>query len=219
MVNTKKKKMLNRIKNIFRKDSGREVADKLEALGYFSYAHPTEVDSLKNEISNAYEEYGLLSSIYAFNNGKHYPKDFRLYSLDNEALFQKGGYSKYLSEIQPTFKKLHIPLVVDEEKEEFSPSKGYTHSITINGIRYSILKNFRNYSRGSAVATKKFIETVNDVLKRQSSNERVYPISRGSDGQLVFLTRKQFNYISAVYPDTESKPLKVKQWARKKDAK
>ena len=50
MLNTKKKKVLNRIKNIFRKDSGKEVADKLEALGYFVYAHPTEVDSLKNEI-------------------------------------------------------------------------------------------------------------------------------------------------------------------------
>ena len=187
--NQKKKKVLDRIKNIFRKDSGKEVADKLEALGYFAYAHPSEIGSLKNEISIAYEEYGMLSSAYAFHNGKHYPKDFRLYSLDNEALFQKGGYSKYLSEIQPTFKKLHIPFMVDEEKEEYSESKGFTHSISINGIKYPILKNFKNYSRGSAVATKKFIETINDVLKRQSSDERVYPVSRGLDGQIVFLTK------------------------------
>ena len=69
------------------------------------------------------------------------------------------------------------------------------------------------------MATKKFIETVNDVLKRQSSDERVYPISRGLDGQMVFLKRKQFNYISAVYSDNESKPLKVKGWARKYDVK
>ena len=211
--------MLSRIKNLFREESGKEVADKLETLGYFWYTPTAEVGLLKKEISNAFEEYGMLSSIYAVENGNHYPKDYRLYSLDNEVLFEKGGFRKYLAEIHPTFKKLHIPVVVEEDKEEYSESKGFTHSITINGTRYSILKNFRNYTKGSAVATRKFIETVNKVLEQQSSDERVYPISRGLDGQLIFLTQKQFNYISAVYPDNENKPLKVKEWARKYNAK
>ena len=199
--------------------SGKEVAAQLESMGYFKYALPAEVEPLKNEISNAYDEYGMLSSIYLFKSGKHYPKDFRLYSLDNEVLFQQNGYSKFLTELQPTFKKLKIPVTVDDEKESFSESKGYTHTITINGIKYPILKNFRDYSRGSVVPIKKFIETVNQVLKLPNSEERVYPISKGSDGQLVFLTQKQFRYISAVYPNNENRPLKVKEWARRYDAK
>lgn len=211
--------MLNRIKNLFREESGKEVADKLEILGYFLYAPPPEVGLLKKEISNAFEDYGMLSSIYAIENRMHYPKDFRLYSLDNEALFEKGGFSRYFAEIEPTFKKLHIPLVVEEDVEDYSDSKGFTHFIIINGIRYSILKNFKNYSRGGAVATRKFIETTNKILERHNSGERAYPISRGLDGQLIFLTQKQFNYIRAVYPDNGNKPLRVKEWARKYNAK
>ena len=211
--------MLYRLKNLFREESGKEVADTLEAFGYFWYAPPAEVGLLKKEISNAFEEYGMLSSIYAVENGKHYPKDYRLYSLDNEVLFEKGGFRKYLAEIQPTFKKLHIPVVIEEDKEEYSEAQGFTHSITINGTRYPILKNFRNFSRGGAVATRKFIETVNKELEKQNSDERVYPISRGLDGQLIFLTQKQFNYIRAVYPHNENKPLKLKEWVRKYGAK
>lgn len=87
--------MLNKIKNIFRNKSGREVADRLDDLGYFKYAEPTEVELLKNELSNAYEDYGMLSTISTYEDGKHFPKDYRLYSFNNDALFAKGAFESF----------------------------------------------------------------------------------------------------------------------------
>lgn len=52
----------------------------------------------------------MISSIHAFDDGKHYPKDYRLYSHNNETLLEKGGFDKYLAEIEPTLKKLDILL-------------------------------------------------------------------------------------------------------------
>lgn len=211
--------MLPGINSLFRKKKGKEVSDTLEALGYFSYAGPADVPLLKKEVSNAYDAYGMLSSVYALEGGRHYPKDYRLYSLDNEALFEKEGFSRFLAEIRPTFKKLGIPVVVEEDVEEHSLSEGFTHHLSVNGVRFPVLKNFKNYSRGSALVTKKFMEIMNALLKRHDSAERVYPISKGQDGQLVFLTRKQFQFISSVYPDDENKPLSLREWARKYHAK
>ena len=55
-------------------------------------------------------------------------------------------------------------------------------SLPLQNKKIAVLKNFRNYGRGSSIATKKFIETVNDVLKRQSSDERVNPLAKGWTG-------------------------------------
>jgi hypothetical protein len=211
----KKGDMLSRIRKIFKQSSGKEVADKLESLGYFKYADPGEVEYLKNEISNAYEAYGMLSTTYTIENGTHYPDDYRLYSLDNESLFAKGAFERFFKEIDPTLQKLNVPIRVEEEEESFSEARGLNHSITVNGSRYVIFKNFRYYSRGSAVATKRCIEIINDVLSHYDTDERVYPVGRGHYGQMIFLTAQQFNYVSTVYPDTQRKPLKMKQWSRR----
>ncbi|WP_224995086.1 hypothetical protein [Cesiribacter sp. SM1] len=207
--------MLNRFKNIFRKHSGIEIADTLDSMGYFQYADPSDVELLKQEISNAYEAWGMISSIHALENGIHYPKDYRLYSLDNEALFEQGGYHKYLAEIEPTTKKLNISIYVEDELEEYSPTNGITHSLSINGVKYRIFEQFRDFSRAGTIAAKKFIEIINNVLVLQQSHEKVYPIGSGTSGQLIFLTPEQFRFIYAVYPDNDNKPLPLKEWARK----
>lgn len=211
--------MLNKIRNIFKNNTGKEIAETLDSLGYFKYSIPEEIEILKSEISETYEEYGMLSTIYTYENGKHFPKDYRLYSLDNENLFMEGGFERYFLEIEPTLEKLNISLNVYDEKESFSQTKGLNHSISINGTRYEIFKDFSNYSRGGGTAAKRFVEILNYILARHNSDERVYPIGRGHNGQLIFLTNKQFRYITSVYPDTQRKPLKVKEWARRYDVK
>lgn len=109
--------MRNRVRKFFKKYSGGEVADNLESLGYFKYADPADVELLKDEVAQAYKAYGMISSIHALENGKHYPKDYRLYSLNNEALFEKGGFDKYLSEIKPTLRKLDIFITIEESRK------------------------------------------------------------------------------------------------------
>lgn len=81
-------------------------------------------------------------------------------------------------------------------------------------MHYVIFKNFKDYTRGGVLATQRFLEMVNDVLNRHHSDEKVYPIGKGLDGQLIFLTQQQFSFISSVYPNNGNKPLGLKEWIR-----
>lgn len=69
------------------------------------------------------------------------------------------------------------------------------------------------------VAAKNFALMLNDQLSLQGSNERVYLISGGNDGSLVFLTSEQYSYIRQVLSDEEFTPLSVEEWCKRNKIK
>ena len=64
------------------------------------------------------------------------------------------------------------------------------------------------------IAQLKFYEMINDVLKQQNSDEQIYPISGGEDGQFIFLTKKLFELIESLDLDQEYKPRTVSDWKK-----
>lgn len=64
-----------------------------------------------------------------------------------------------------------------------------------------------------------FYKLLNDQLELQQSDERIYPISGGEEGQFVFLTKEQLNLISSnFYQGKEfskfSKLYTLEDWAK-----
>ena len=55
---------------------------------------------------------------------------------------------------------------------------------------------------------------VNKELEKKWINEKIYLISGGNDGKLVFLTEEQHKYIYAFFKDSKEKPLELNEWGK-----
>ena len=187
--------------------TGPMVADTLDQLGYFKYAGTDKRDSLKKEIADTYDRAKVLATLYG-NTRPYQPFCYRLYSCDGETLFEYGGIVEYLQDIKPTFDKMHIPLTW--ENERFSEN-GREHSIFINGKKYFAYEGDPGSLKAWGIATKNFVEMINDQLSIHQSDERLYPILFNNDGQIVFLTRPQYDFISKHFDPTE-RPMAPGLW-------
>ena len=133
---------------------------------------------------------------------------------DGETVFEQGGFTGMLQELDATFEKIGFDLVIDDHYEVWdSDSRWLNHTITINGAEYVVFKNFKGYGWGEAV--KRLAEILNGEFKKQGIDERIYLVSGGNDGRLIFLTEPLYGYIYSVYSNPEWKPLEVGEWAKK----
>ncbi|MFD2246337.1 hypothetical protein [Pontibacter ruber] len=206
--------MLFSFKNIFqKKPSGKEVVQKLETLGYFKYAHSSKIAELKKALAEGYATHGALVTSYEMPRFES--SDYRLYGLDGETLYEEGGFRSYLSDMDRTFKKLNVNLKIENEIEEYTQNGGLNHIIWVNGKEYVIFRNDQGSANSWGVAAKRYAEMVNDILKRSKSPERLYLMSGGNEGEAVFLTQEQYQYIKLTFPNNESKPLSVEEWSKK----
>jgi len=194
------------------KNQPAKVADQLEALGYFKYADTGDVEKLKTEIGTGLAEKNYLSIVDV--EGKWGSSlDLRQYSMDGEDLFEHGGIIEMLKEMDPTFKKMNIPLAISSHIEEADKSNGgLNHRITINGQPYVLFDKFDGYGWGEAA--QRFADMVNDQLALLRSDERLYLINGGNDGRAVFLTESQQKLISSFIKDQAEKPMNVEEWCR-----
>jgi len=195
---------------------GKEFVTNLEKLGYFKYANPKDLDSLKANMIDMYDPTNELVTIW--DDKTLTPKDYRLYWCDSEALFEAGGFMQMLDQLQPTFHKIRLELTVARHIEEWDSKNNWlNHSVTINGTNYTIFKNFSGTGWGEAVQT--FADILNNELRLQNKEERIYLIHGGNDGRIIFLSPTQFNYIDSIYSNKEWKPLKVNDWCREMDVR
>lgn len=152
----------------------KDVVDNLERLDYYKYANTTDLDTLKNDLISSLAEYGVLSTIYDEKN--FIPFDNRLFLFDGETLFEEGGFMDAINSMQPLFTKLNLKFEITNHLEEWdSQNKWLNHSIVINGTEYVVFKNFKDYGWGEAA--QRFAEIINDQLKSQNINERLYLIN------------------------------------------
>lgn len=189
-----------------------KIVDSLETLGYFKYTDPANVDTLKKELLNGLKE-DYLSTIYE-EEKPYNSKDYRHYDLDGETIYEEGGFVEKIEDMQHVFKKMNIKMKIDSHIEEWNEKKQWlNHRITINGKEYIIFKNFSS-GYGWGEAAQRFAEIVNDQLELQKSDERLFLVNAGNDGDAVFLTQAQFELLNPVFKDPVNRPLEVKKWCK-----
>jgi hypothetical protein len=177
-------------------ENGADVVQKLEELGYFKYTDAKRIGDLKADLIKSFDQYKVLSTLSDYET--LLPCDYRLYFCDGEALFEIGGLEEYLGYAKHAFEKRGLRL---EWSNEVSEEKGnhWDHRITVNGKEYIAFKGTMERMDIWGIAQLNFYRLLNDQLEIQGSDERVYPISGGEDGQYVFLTTELFDYISATF--------------------
>lgn len=189
-----------------------KIVDSLEVLGYFRYSTKSDIEELKKEVMDGLKEHQYLAAIYE-DNEPYNSKDFRHYPLDGEDLYEQGGIVDKLQEMQLTFNKMNVKMVITNHFEEWDDKNNWlNHRIAINGNEYIIFKNFPGYGWGEAA--QRFAEIINDQLELQGSKERLFLANGGNDGRAVFLTEEQFNLLDPILEGTNDRPLRVKDWCK-----
>ncbi len=188
--------------------SATEFVAELERLGYFKYADKNHRDSLKENLITYFDPDNELVTLW---DDHWVPLDYRYYTCDGEAVFEQGGFTEMLEEVLPTLEKTGLTIEVTDHFEQWDSENNWlNHRITINGTEYIIFKNFRDYGWGEAVM--RFAQILNQEAEKQSVDERVYLVSGGNDGRLIFLTDELYRYIYRVYKNKQWKPLEVSEW-------
>ncbi len=193
------------------KVSAKDFVAELEKLGYYKYADKKNIESLKNELIENYDPTNELVSIW--NDDTGVPLDYRYYWCDGETVYEHGGFTEMLEQVKPTFDKIGLKIKVTQHFEGWDDKNEWlNHLITINGTEYVIFKNFKETGWGEAVM--RFAEIINAEAEKQSINERIFLVSGGNDGRLIFLTDELYKYIYSVYKNNEWKPLEVSEWMK-----
>ena len=161
-----------------------EFVSKLDSLGYFKYADGKNVELLKKDNLENFKKYGTWGRLW--DDETLQPLDYRNYGCDGETLFEQDGFNALLKDMKPTFDKIGFTLSVDEHFEEWdSENEWLNHTITLNGTKYVVFKNFKGYGWGEAA--QRFAEIINTELEKQNIDERIYLINGGNDGSLIVL--------------------------------
>lgn len=184
------------------------IVQRLEELGYLSYADPKDHESIRLEMIDKLGRYGELST--ELDTVTRESLDYRLHGLDNESLFERDGFLNKINDLQPAFRKIGLTITVSDYLDTIHTDGSYSRNLTINGRHYKVFDRFREMGWGEAA--KSFAEILNEQLSMQNSKERVYLISGGNDGGMVFLTDAQFQYLDSVLTNLEWKPMRVEDW-------
>lgn len=187
-----------------------DIIWQLETLGYFKYAPEEDHLQLKMEIAESLAERRYFPFVI-----EEFPpfgkKDPRHFILDNEELYEQGGFTAALKDMQPLFDKMNIKMEVSDHEEQWDAvNKWLNHRITLNGKKYVIFDRFRD--QAWLEAAQRFADMVNDQLALQQSDERLYLISDGHDGRAVFLTAPLLDLLDGLVEGEHEKPLKMEEW-------
>lgn len=183
---------------------------KLDSLGYFKMTPENELDSSKAYLISAYQDFNFFDGKLFYDS--IYNVDYRFYVLDGEELYEEGGLTSYLNDLNRTFIKLGITMNYDKEFVRLS-TDSLCHTIEINGSKHIAYDGvYSEYSWG--IAAYKFADMINTELEKQGVNERVYLISSGNDGRLVFLTKEIYKFVRNVNPIDDESPMEIREWAK-----
>lgn len=193
--------------NYIKKLSGKEIISELNRLNFFNLTDKKDLKIAKDDFEKSYDE---LSFFEGHMRDDLSFTDNRFYFIDSETLFEGEGLIQYLETIKVLFNKLNLKLLISDEFED-QTDKHLLHKIKLNGKEYIAFNNsFSNYDW--TIAYLNFIEMLNDQLKMQGSKEQLYPISCGNDGRIVLLTKEQFEFIKANYPNDYNHPKEIIDW-------
>ncbi|WP_427873876.1 hypothetical protein [Flavobacterium sp. MMS24-S5] len=193
--------------NYIKKLSGKEIVSELNRLNFFNLTDKKDLKIVKDDFEKSYDE---LSFFEGHMRDDLSFTDNRFYFIDSETLFEGEGLIQYLETIKVLFNKLNLKLLISDEFED-QTDKHLLHKIKLNGKEHiAFNNNFGNYDW--TIAYLNFIEMLNDQLRMQGSKEQFYPISCGNDGRIVLLTKEQFEFVKANYPNDYNHPKEIIDW-------
>ncbi|MFY8019620.1 MAG: hypothetical protein ACOVP1_00430 [Bacteroidia bacterium] len=194
------------------RSDGNKIVEQLSELGYFKYMNDAEeIDELKKQLVDSINNYNSLITIDSGENFE--PIDKRLFFCNGETLFEIGGLEEYLNYIKPSFKSRNLSLECTNEISN-QVDNHWSHKITVNAKEYVAFEGDMDNINAWGYAQLNFYEMMNDVLERQNSDEQVYPIYAGEDGQFIFLNKEQFEYIESIELQDEFKPRTISDWKK-----
>ena len=193
------------------KASNKNIINQLEELSYFKYTDPNKIESLKAALLNDINSSNQFSFLHDDDDPEYYVSiDKRHYFLDGEDLFEEGGFLDKFSDLKSYFKSIDVKLDVKNHIENWSEEDGLNHSMTINGVDYTIFNNFHGTGWGEAAY--EFGKILNSILERNNIADRVYLISGGNDGNMVILSPNQYKLIEQYFSENEWKPREIEDW-------
>jgi len=193
------------------KITGMEFVETIDSLGYFKYADRENIEKLKTSHLKSFDPEGSWGGIW--DDETNLPLDFRYYFCDGEYVFEQDGFTGMLEEMDSTFKKIGFKISIENHFEEWDSENDWlNHRIKINGTDYVIFKDFKGYGWGEAV--QRLAEILNAEFEKQNIDEKIYLISGGNDGSLIFLNNSLYQYFYKTFTDPQWKPLEVKEWAK-----
>ncbi len=180
-----------------------KVVNELEKLGYFSVSEEENLEAIKENCAFNIYEHGIIGSIIFEND--NVIRDFRYLSADGEALMNKSGIRGYLNLILKLIEKHGV---VIKNCELIPNTSDFIQRIKINDRSFDVFN-----SDGKPVTADDFksiqrniVFFANEELKNANSSEQLY---RTEAGGFYILTKRIFDYMTALPLSENHKPLKV----------
>lgn len=152
---------------------------------YLKYAEVSKIDSL---------QYGILNS---FNI---YEEDTNKYALIDEENIAEFTFDSFMPQIEKMLQKRKIEIKVEVPKDYVK-----TYSVIINS---EVLKLYfdENQKEKSLIenSTSIFFKKLNEILKKNSSNEKFYLLNGGNDLGAFLLDEKQYEIIKERYRESDN---------------
>ena len=191
-----------------KKLNGKEIVNGLEKLEYFRLTDSLELQEVKADYEKSYTDLKFFQGPMRGETLNF--MDNRYHWVDCEELFEIGGLTVYLKQVQTTFEKLGLKLEYANEKSE-QDQNSWKHTIELNEIEYVAFNGqFSDLDWGIAYVN--FIEMLNSELRRQNSDEQFYPVNSKNDGMFVLLTPKQLDFVMRNYSVENENPTIMSTW-------
>jgi hypothetical protein len=171
------------------------AAERLIELGYVKYVPRAAIPAVRQEMIGTLRR-GYLDSEW---DEECVSRDRRGYPADSEELAE-GRMGEFLLLLKDVLQVEGVRLRSVEDDID-----GQHYDLLVNSERHPIydadlLENGLIWG----VATKRFLEIVNHLLRRAGSKERLYGIYGGNDGRAVLLTREMYHLLHS--PDLKIDP-------------
>lgn len=175
-------------KKIDPKPSPEHVACRLVEMGYLKFVSESEVEIARQELIDSLR-HGYLGTDW---DEQCVCRDRRSYPADSEELAE-GQIGETILLMRGVLYQEGVK--VRSVKDDFRDD-GY--DVVIDGRAYPIFEAVATLEYGGwGVATKRFLQIVNGLLRAARSSERLYGMYGGNDVRVVLLTTKMHSLLRA----------------------
>jgi hypothetical protein len=172
------------------------IFDELTKLGFMKYVRDEDFSAVRQQVIH-YLKFGAIESDWDDHCNSN---DRRGYIADNEDLAE-GCIPDCILSMKDVLEREGVRITSVE-----SGNREGCYDVIINGECFPISDRSTPMSQDWALATKRLLEIVNELLTRVGSRERLYGLSGGHDGRVILLTSELRTYIAGLAIAKDSMP-------------
>lgn len=165
--------------------NNRNFGEELYQNEFLYYSDSLKLDSLKHNLINEFDIYN--EDIY------------RLVHIDAEELAE-FSFDFFLPKLNKVLNKRDFEIFIRK-----SDQIEFNNTVFINEEEIMLYSQYdiENYTFWD-VAPRRFFSKINELLKKQNSNEKFFLLNEGNDLHVILLTEKQFKIICEKYDYNKS---------------